>query len=79
MVKMTSVKLELVSDIDMYQFIESGMRGGISYIAKRYSKANFKYMKLHNDSKSSKYTTYLDANKLYRWAMSQYLPYGEFR
>ena len=31
------------------------MRGGISYIAKRFSKANNKYMKCYDDSKSSKY------------------------
>ena len=38
MLKMTRVKLERISDIDMYLFIEKWMRGGISYIAKRYSK-----------------------------------------
>ena len=44
MLKMTGIKLKLISDIDMHLFIEKGMRGGISYIAKKYSKANNKYM-----------------------------------
>ena len=42
MLKMTGVKLEKVVDIDMYLFIEKGLRGGISYIAKRYAKAKNK-------------------------------------
>ena len=45
MLKMTGVKLENILDIDMFLFTEKGLRGGISYIAKRYSKANNKYMK----------------------------------
>ena len=55
------------------------MRGGISYIAKRYSKANYKYMKSYDNNNSSKYIMYLNANNLYSWEMSQYLPYGEFK
>ena len=39
MLKMTGVKLEKKSDIGMYLFIEKGLRGGISYIAKRHTKA----------------------------------------
>ena len=50
------------------------MRGGVSYIAKRYSKANNKCMKSYDDSKSIKYIMYLDANNLYGRVMSQYLP-----
>ena len=73
MLKMTGIESELISDIIMYLFIEKGMRGGISYIAKRYSKANDKYMKCYDDSKQSKFIVYIDANNLYGWEMSQYL------
>ena len=38
MLKMTGVRLEKILDIDMYLFIEKGLREGISYIAKRCSK-----------------------------------------
>ena len=79
MLKMTDIKLELMTDIDMFQFIEKGLRGGISYIANRYGKANNKYMKDYNKDKPSKYIMYLDANNLYGWAMSQYLPTGGFK
>ncbi|KAL9959301.1 hypothetical protein ACROYT_G032614 [Oculina patagonica] len=79
MLKMTDIKLELMTDVDMYQFIEKGMRGGISYIANRYGKANNKYMKDYDKKAPSKYIMYLDANNLYGWSMSQYLPTGRFK
>ena len=60
-------------------FIKKGMRGGISYIASRHSKANNKYMECYHSSKESKYITYHDANNLYGWEMSQYLPYSGFK
>ena len=79
MAKMSKIKLQFVSDIDMHLFIGKGMKGGISYIAKRYSNAHNKYITCFNDKKPSKYNMQLDQNNLYGWEMTQYLPYGEFK
>ena len=77
--KMTEIELELISDIDMYLFVEKGMGGGISYIAKRFSNANNKYIQSYHDEKPSKHITYLDKNNLYGWELSQYLTYSRFK
>ena len=79
MLKITGIKLELMTDVDTFQFIEKGTRGGISYIANRYGEANNKYMKEYNLEKPSKYIHYLDSNNLYGWSMSQCLPTGGFK
>ena len=79
MLKMTGIELKLISNIDMHLFIEKGMRGGISYIAKRHSKRSNKYIKCYVSSEESKYIMYLDANNLYGYTIIQYLPYSEFK
>ena len=58
MVKMKGFKLDLTSDIDMHQFIQKGMRGGISYISQRYGKTNDKNMKSYDKDKPSKCITW---------------------
>ena len=67
-----------MSDVDIFQFIEKGMRG-VSYIANRYGAANNKYMKDYVLESPTKYIMYLDANNLYGWAMSQKLSTGGFK
>ena len=54
-IKRTETELGLISDIDMYLFVEKWMRVGISYMAKRFSKANNKYMQSYDYIKPSKY------------------------
>ena len=68
MLKMTKIGLEKIRDPDIHLFIEKGMRG-ISYILKRYSKANNKYCPDY-DKKPKNYIIYLDMNNLYGHAMS---------
>ena len=36
-------------------------------------------MENFDPTKENKFIMYLDANNLYGWAMSQYLPYSKFR
>ena len=76
---MTGIELEKISDTDKYLFIEKGLRGGISYIAKRYAKANKKYLNHYDPKKPSMFISYLDMNNLYGWSMSEYLPCGRFK
>ena len=69
MLKMAGVKLEKIDDIDVHLFLEKGMRGGVSYISKRYSKSD-------EDTD----IMYWDVNNLYGTVMSfEYLPYGDFK
>ena len=78
--KMTNVKLDLLTDVDMLLMVERGIRGGVSMVSKRFSKANNKYMgDKFEPSEPSKYIQYLDANNLYGAAMSMNLPTHDFK
>ena len=76
----------------MYLFLMDSIRGGITQVNKKYSKADNKYTrsqhnewknkKLRKNSKTNdlnKYLLYLDANNLYGFSMSQPLPYKNFK
>ena len=54
MLNMTKIRLQRIDDTDMHLFIEKGIRGGISYISKRYAKAD-----------DNKTIMYWDATNLY--------------
>ena len=54
--------------MNIHLFLEKGMRSGISYISKRYSK-----------SSDDKTIVYWDANNLYGWTMIQDLPYCGYK
>ena len=79
LLKYTKIDLELLTDMDMYLFIEKGMRGGISMVSKRHAKANNPYTTDYDSKITNNYIMYYDANNLYGWAMKQPLPYSGFK
>ena len=71
--KITEVRLKLLSDPDMLLMVEKGIRG-VAMTSHRYGKTNNPYMgDKYDKTEPSKYLVYLDANNLYRWAMQQEL------
>ena len=79
MLKMTQVEIELLTDVEMYNFFELGIRGGICQASHRYAKANNPYLKDFDKGQPTSYISYLDKNALYAWAMSQKLPIKNFK
>ena len=76
---MSGETLELVTDPDIYLFIERAKRGGMSFIGHRFAQANNKYMNEFDPNNESSYLMYFDANSLYSKAMCYPLPVGYFK
>ena len=74
MLKETGVEIHLISDVDMFIFIESALRGGLSYVSERHVKLNDDY----DPSTSKEWLGYFDINNLYGFTMMDYLPIKNF-
>ena len=69
MLKYTGVKLKKMNNVDVHLFLETGIRGGVSYISER-----------HTNSDKNTDIMYWYMNNLYGTVMSfNYLPYGAFK
>ena len=66
--KLTDIKLDFIKDKNLLLLLENNIRGGISSVMGD----------RHMRSDENKQILYIDANNIYGWAMSQYLPTGEF-
>ena len=64
MLKMTGIRLELLQDIDMHLFAESGVRGGTAMVPTRYAKANNPYVPDYDRERENNYLLYLDFTNL---------------
>ncbi|XP_072377324.1 uncharacterized protein [Diabrotica undecimpunctata] len=79
MLKYTDIELQLLTDVDMVHFFKKGIRGGVATCTKRMGIANNRFLSNFDPTKPETYIMYLDANNLYGAAMSQPLPWGNFR
>ena len=76
----TETVLNPITDQEMYEMIEKGLRGGMCQVSHKEAKANNKYMgEDYDETKPSNYISYLDANNLYGLAMSMKLPIGKLK
>ena len=89
---MKKIKLQLISDSDMYLFLMDTIRGGICVVNKKFVKADNIYTRKVNDLSSdkkvkkklktndlNKFIMYLNASNLYGHLMSKPLPYKNFK
>jgi len=76
--KHTKVKLDLITDSEIYLMFENSLRGGIATISKRYAVANNPRVEGYDETQPHTYLNYLDANSLYATVQSEPLPVGDF-
>ena len=79
MLKLTNVKLKLLTDIDMLHFFKNSIRGGICHCSVRKAVANNKFIPEYDKTKPNLFIMYLDATNLYGHSMSQFLPISDFQ
>ena len=80
LLKESQIRLELISDIDMYNWITASIRGGFSGILHREAVANNKYLNTYNDNIPDSYIMLYDVCNLYGFTMSSKpMPVDGFR
>ena len=78
--KLTGVELDLLTDIDMYEMVEKGIRGGYAGVIQRCARANNPYMSKYDPNMETSFLFYIDQNSLYSYIMQESkLPCRGFR
>ena len=63
----------------MYLYFEEGIGDGVSYIYKKYKKANNKFLNSYGPKQESRHIISLDANNLCDYAISKFLATSGFK
>jgi hypothetical protein len=80
MMRMTDIKIDLLTDLEMVAFFYKNLRGGVVQLSKKYAVANNEYLKEGFDpSKPKSQIIYLDFYNLYGYALSEPLPVRNFK
>ena len=73
------VDLQLITDVDMYHFVENSIRGGISMISTRHAQANSpSFLNTYDSSLPNLNLIYLDASNLYGGQCLNFCPSMDF-
>ena len=65
MLKLSKVKLELISNPDINRFFRGFIRGGMSFITKWYAKSDYFDSDIRNYKTRTTHIRYIDGNNLY--------------
>ena len=82
MLKNTGITLDLITDYDMYMYIESAVRGGLVQSSLRHATANNPDLENPDDydpTKPTSHIIYFDATNLYGNVMCEMLPFKDFK
>ena len=75
----TKAELELITDAEQYDFLQKGIRGGLSGQFLRYARANHRDHAEYDDREPATYLHMFDCNSLYSYCLCKRLPVGGFR
>ena len=79
MLKVSKQKIGLISNPEINLFFRKSIRGGMSFIARRYAKSDYKDSDVNNCKQKMNHIPYTDINKLYGSTMLFDLPIGDYR
>lgn len=79
MLRYTRVRLKIIKDVEIYTFLERGLRGGFSCTIRKFVKANNKFVADYRRELPNTYIMYYDVNNLYGGIMEKSFPYRGFR
>ena len=75
-----NARVDLLTEVEMYQHFEAGIRGGMCFVKTYFVEAhNTETVHGHMHPREQNYISYWDENNLYGNALRQRLPCGEFQ